>query len=298
MIRIERILCPVDASVFSARALRYAAALASWYRAELTALSVLPAPPQPSLGSEYPGGWPLETRELVARDEERLRGFVSMATGSPVTTVLTTMGPVVRQILEVAASLPADLIVLGTHGHSGFDHLLLGSVTEKVLRRAPCPVLTVPHLATDDTAQVVKVKTILCGIDFSDASAHALEYALSLGQEAGSRLVLVHALEWFAETPQRLTDHFNVPEFRQALERDAHAQLESLVPPAARTWCETEFVVGHGKAYKELLRVAAEQEAGLIVLGVRGRGAVDLLLFGSTTQHVVREATCAVLTVR
>ena len=221
-----------------------------------------------------------------------------MAIDAPVTTILTTMGPVVRQILEAAASLPADLIVLGTHGHSGFDHLLLGSVTERVLRRAPCPVLTVPHLANSDTAQIVKVQTILCGIDFSDASSHALEYTPVARAGGGRSARALHALEWFAETPQRLTDHFNVPEFRHALERDARAQLEALVPPAARTWCETEVIVGHGKAYKELLRVAAEQEAGLIVLGVRGRGAVDLLLFGSTTQHVVRGATCPVLTVR
>jgi nucleotide-binding universal stress UspA family protein len=298
MIRIGRIVCPVDTSPFSARALRHASALASWYRAELTALAVLPPPVEALLASELPGAWPLDLRGLVELNEQELRSFVSKATGAPGTRIVTTRGPVVQEILRIATALTADLLVLGTHGHGGFDQLLLGSVTERVLRRAPCPVMTVPSLANGDPADVVEVKTIVCGIDFSDASARALDYARSVARRAGSRLVLLHALEWFAEAPQKLTGHFNVPEFRQALEHDARARLEALAQRDAGSPVETDIVVGYGKAYVELLRVAAEREADLVVLGVRGAGAVDLLLFGSTTEHVVRRARCPVLTVR
>lgn len=185
---------------------------------------------------------------------------------------------------------------MGTHGLSGFERLLLGSVTEKVLRKAPCPVLTVPRLATAGAAPSVTFKTIVCAVDFSEASRRALDYALSLAQEAGGRLLLLHALEGFPEPPS-LTAHFDVPEVRRAMTKDAQEQLETLVPENARAWCEVEAMVGHGKAYREVLRGAAERHADLIVLGVHGRGAVDLTLFGLTTQHVVRAATCPVLTV-
>jgi nucleotide-binding universal stress UspA family protein len=70
------------------------------------------------------------------------------------------------------------------------------------------------------------------------------------------------------------------------------------LPGALTTGCETVPLVTRGKAYAEILRVAAERQADLIVLGVHGRGPVDRLVFGSTTQHIVRRATCPVLTVR
>jgi nucleotide-binding universal stress UspA family protein len=158
-------------------------------------------------------------------------------------------------------------------------------------------VLTVPRLATADAAHALTFKTIVCAVDFSQASRCALDYALSLAQEAGGRLLLLHAIEGLSEVPSPLTPHFDVAEVTRTLTLDARAQLEALVPEDARAWCEAEVIVGHGKAYREVLRVAAERHADLIVLGVQGRGAIDLTLFGSTAQHVVRAATCSVLTV-
>ena len=296
MIVVQRILCPVDSSPFSERALRQAAALASWYGAELVALSVRSRLLPSALLLEFPGALPLQEAEMRNAGEEALNAFVSEAVGSRVAQVVTTDGPVVPEILRIAAELPADLIVMGTHGLSGFQRLLLGSVTEKVLRKAPCPVLTVPRLATTATADAVTFKTIVCAVDFSCASTRALDYALSLAQEAGGRLVLVHALELFEEEDPNFTEHFDVPECRHTLERDTREQLEDLVPKNARTWCDLEVIVGHGKAYREVLRVAIERHADLIVLGVHGWAAIDRALSGSTTQHVVREATCPVLT--
>lgn len=296
MVIVERILCPVDSSPFSERALRYSAALASWYGAELVALSVRPSLLPSALPLALPVSVALKAADTAAIEEEALQAFVVEAVGTVAARVVVTDGPVVSEIVRVGGELPADLIVMGTHGLSGFEHLLLGSVTEKVLRKAPCPVLTVPRLATEP-AQAVTFKTIVCAVDFSPASLRAFDYALSLAQEAGGRLVLVHALELFAEEQPRLTEHFNVPEFRQTLEREARQQLESLVSRDARTWCDPEVIVGHGKAYQEVLRLATERAAELIVLGVQGRSAIDRALFGSTTQHVVRQARCPVLTV-
>ena len=290
MISIKHILCPVDSSDFSQRALRYGAKLASWFDAELVALSVRPSF-MPAMPLEFPL---LSDPDTVQRRDESLRAFVQDSVGGTAARIVAVEGAVVEQILTVAGDLPADLIVMGTHGHSGFERLLLGSVTERVMRKAPCPVLTVPRLTTE---AAVTFKTIVCAVDFSDASRCAIQYALSLAQESGGRLLLVHVLESFAEETSRLNAHYDYPEARRALALDAETELETLIPDGARTWCEPEVVLRHGKAYVEILRVASQQQADLIVLGVRGRGAIDLALFGSTAQHVARAAHCPVLTV-
>lgn len=83
---------------------------------------------------------------------------------------------------------------MGTHGRGGFERLFLGSVTEKVLRTARCPVLTVPPPAEGAPSGPVLYKTILCPLDFSDSSMRALEYALSLAKESHARVILLHVL--------------------------------------------------------------------------------------------------------
>jgi nucleotide-binding universal stress UspA family protein len=89
----------------------------------------------------------------------------------------------------------ADLLVMGTHGRSGFEQLLLGSVTEKVLRKASCPVLTVPRRHPDAVPETpVLFKEILCPVDFSDCSMRALNHAMSLAQEADAHLTVLHVM--------------------------------------------------------------------------------------------------------
>ena len=109
--------------------------------------------------------------------------------------------------------------------------------------------------------------------------------------------MVVHALEHLAGESQALVAHFNVAEFRRTLERDARQRLEELLPLAARAECNTSVILAEGKASREVLRAATFHEADLIVLGVHGRNALDLALFGSTTRHVLHRATVPVLTV-
>lgn len=299
MIAFTRVLCPVDPSAFSSRALRYAAALASWYRAELTALSVREDLLIPWAGwLDAPLALPPETPQARAAGEQAVRTFVASAVGSTPANVLITQGSPASEILRVATDLSADLVVMGTHGRGGFERLILGSVTEKVLRKAPCPVLTVPKQAEPDTIDAdVAFKTIVCALDFGESSTAALGHALSLAQEAGGRLLLVHVLEWLADEIPLKTGAVDVPRLHRELEQDARQRLESSIPSEARAWCHPEVIIRRGKAYREILEVATEHGADLVVLGVRGRGPIDRTLFGSTAEHVVRHATCPTLTV-
>lgn len=298
MIGIHRVLCPVDFSEASHSALDQAAALARWYEARLIALHVVPLVPTtlafpPAISAATMQPIPLE----LFREE--LRGFVApVAEVVPAETQVLSGDPA-RTILEQSWALEADLVVMGTHGRSGFERLVLGSVAEKVLRRARCPVLTVPPVVEGaPTVDRPPYRRILCPVDFSTASDRALRYALSLAEEARAKITVLHVLEWFPDQEIREHRHFDVPEYRRFLEEDARRRLAEAVPADARDWCEPVERVGCGKAYREILRVAADEKSDAIVMGVHGRGAIDVLLFGSTANQVVRHATCPVLTVR
>lgn len=299
MVTIQRILCSVDLSDTSKRALEYAALVARWYRARIRVLLVEPVvlspvdfPPMPAVT----GLTPQARADLTKRLEEFVAGAAPPAPGVEIETVLKE-GFVVPEILANAKDLPADLVVLGTHGRGGFEHLVLGSVTEKVLRKLTCPVLTVPPGAGKTPTVPGPFTSILCATDFSNASLAALEYAVSLAQEAGSRLTVVHAIPWELEDEAELQAPA-VSEYRLLREVDARKRMEALIPKSVREICPVETILATGKPALEIQRIAQDTLADLIVLGVHGRGVVNLALFGSTTHNVIRHAPCPVLTVR
>ena len=298
MVEFKRIICTVDLSELSVRTLAYAGAIASWYDAHLTALHVVPSltPMDVRTGVE-----PVSMVYPLSRDEvlEQLRQTVAAAGLGEGTVALTAeAGEAAATVVDQAVAMRADLLVMGTHGRSGFDRFFLGSVTEKVLRKAPCAVLTVPPHAPATPPSEVALRTILCPIDFSSAALEAFGLALDLARHSDASVVLVHAIEFLAEEEPREYAHFNVPEFRSYLLEDARQRLESLVSGEPRLNRGVRTVVVVGRAHHGILHIAADEGADLIVIGAQGRGGAALALFGSTTQQVVRGATCPVLTVR
>jgi nucleotide-binding universal stress UspA family protein len=311
MISIKNILCPVDFTAFSRHALQHALQLAKWFESTVTVLYVYPpstAPPAVLFGG-LPGPLPIEPYPALTVSPEHVQQEVT----AQVTTFAATVdasgvqlridaraGTPVKGILHEAAARHSDLIVMGTHGHSGFDRWVLGSVTEKILRKASCPVLTVPPPVGEPTVDAVTMfKRILCPIDFSEPSMKALEYALSLAKEADAELLLMHVIEGVPDAP-----HWQQPtgpavvEYLRLAEGDAIKRLAAVMPHDATTWCHPHTVLATGKPYVEILRTARERDVHLIVMGVHGRNAIDLTFFGSTTNHVVRAATCPVLTLK
>ncbi len=237
----------------------------------------------------------------VSRDEvlEQLRQAVAAAGLGEGTVALTAeAGEAAATIVDRAVATRADLLVMGTHGRSGFDRFFLGSVAEKVLRKAPCPVLTVPPHAPATPPSHVALRTILCPIDFSPAALEAFGFALDFARRADASVVLVHAIEFLAEDEPLENAHFNVPEFRSYLLEDARQRLATLASGEPRLSRGVRTVVVVGRAHHGILQVAADEGTDLIVMGAQGRGGAALALFGSTTQQVVRGATCPVLTVR
>jgi nucleotide-binding universal stress UspA family protein len=303
MTQIRRILCPIDFSDTSRRALDYALAFARWHRAGVTVLHMhpiaAPAYPAPYVGPEALQPivlTELERAQLVAALDEYVAADRA-ASGVAIDTILDESIDVPGAILSYAASTRADMLALGTHGRSGFQRLMLGSVAARVLRRARCPVLIVPPRAPDAVPrEPVSIQQILCPIDFSQGSSAALEYATTLAQETRARLVLLYAVE----LPIDVLEPPNpaLINYRAVCFAEARAQMTKAVGAAAARGVSTADLVVEGRAHRQILQAAAERHADLIVMGVQGRGALDMLFFGSTTNHVVRAATCPVLTLR
>jgi nucleotide-binding universal stress UspA family protein len=141
----------------------------------------------------------------------------------------------------------------------------------------------------------VRFSRILCPIDGSASSADAVSYAVSLARETDGRLTLLYVVE--PSSPVGEYGALGADEFRRIGEAHAQAVLQAAVTPDVREWCKVEEAVGFGKASAGILDSARSHRADVIVMGVRGRGAIDLMAFGSTTNDVIRRATCPVLAV-
>jgi nucleotide-binding universal stress UspA family protein len=295
MISITHILCPVDFSDISQHALDHAAAVARWYEARLTMLYVFanfPVMDVPPLVLEEPD----RTRLMAA-----MRGMAAAVPREVPVDFRIHQAPYVHdEILAQLDAIHADLLVLGTHGRSGFQRLFLGSVTEKVIRKATCPTLVVPPRAPHLAAGApVQFRRILCPVDFSESSLDALAYAINMAEEADAKLTLLHVVEFspaLSEAPLMPAPDFS--RVREAAAADARRKLHMLIPESARTYCTVETAIVEGRAYRDIVRQATEDQSDLIVMGVHGRGALDLLVFGSTTHYVIRASACPVLIVR
>jgi nucleotide-binding universal stress UspA family protein len=294
MTTFRRILCPVDFSEPSRRALELAFSMARHHGARVTALHVMFDPFDfrvPAYFAEPVG----EKARVVERDcrKAELRDWIHALHGNELLDrILVEEGGAAARIADHSDSGDTDLVVMGTHGLSGFDRLALGSVTEKVLRKAGCPVLTVSPAAP--RVPPVPFTRVLCPVDFSSSSKTTLGVACTLADEAN--VTILHVVGWSDDDV--LFEQVVVPEYRHILEEDTVLRLNALAAEHTHDGKKPLARVAHGKPYREILNIAEAERVDLIVMGVRGRNPLNLALFGSTTNQVVRHASCPVLTLK
>jgi nucleotide-binding universal stress UspA family protein len=304
MIEIRRILCPVDFSDYSRGALDHALAIARLYESTVTVLHVVSGTPVAPFG---PGSVVVEPIVLTAVDRDRLlahtKTFAETDSARGIKVDATVReGNAAGEIVELAIRMKPDLLVIGTHGRSGFDRLLLGSVAEKVLRKASCPVMTVPRRVLDAASTPGRYKRILCPVDFSGSSLLALKYATSMAQKSDGQLTVLHVVAHEFENTAGIAAvacdaGMTIGDFLQERDNALRRRLREVVAGAPEL-CRVDSLMTCGKPWREVLRVAAERQTDLIVMGGQGHGAIDLFILGSTTQHVVRQASCPVLMLR
>jgi nucleotide-binding universal stress UspA family protein len=287
MVPLQNILFATDFSTASENAFRYAEVIARRYGSKIFVAHVI-GPETYTLAPPETWAATQNVLEDAARKEMhdlglRLAGFPHQ--------VLLRHG----EIWETLASLIEDhhinMMVIGTHGRTGFEKLLLGSVAERIFRQAKCPVLTVGPKATSRVRYELDLRSVLYATDFSPESLAAAPYAISLAEEYQAKLTFLHVIQK-APSPLDAT---------QAIVAEKTEQLQRLVPQEAGLWCHPQYLVRFDAPADRILDVALDQGANLIVLGTRAaRGHVGAATHTerATAHKVVAHAKCPVLTVR
>lgn len=293
---ISNILCPTDFSEGARRALSHAAALARGTGAHLTVAHAWGSTPPASLYGDA-GAVAAVHAEQRGEEVERLNVFVEAfrAQGVKISTVALEGAPV-PVLLSFIEEEGVDLLVLGTHGRSGFERLVLGSVTEKLLRKAPCPVLTIPASIAGGEP-VPAFSRVLCAVDHVAPHDATIATALWLARQHHGQVTLMHVVEPLLPAPGLGGDFDSTP-YTDRVAEDWLSALRGCVDPQTRVACQVTERVVVGKPSRLIIESATQLGADVVVMGVHGRGALDLWLLGSTTHAVVRHAHCPVLTVR
>jgi nucleotide-binding universal stress UspA family protein len=200
-------------------------------------------------------------------------------------------------VLDYTDEVGADLLVLGTHGRRGLKRLVLGSVAEDILRKAPCPALAACKREDEDAAPAPP-EDILLPLDLSEHSRTALPAARALASTYGARLHLIYVVEDVPLPPAYGVPPTASPSPPTNVEAHAEQALEQISPQMEDLDVETETHLGAGLVVPELLRVVEEEGIDLIVMASHGRSGLARVLMGSVTEEVLRKASCPVFVVR
>jgi len=287
---LKSILFLTDFSEPSEAALPFVTAVAREYGATIHAVHVL-VPDTYAYGSPETASSGFEVQEENAQAE--MQRVEAKLTGVAHEISIVRGAGIWQALEQVSASCEADLIVLGTHGRTGTQKMLLGSVAEEIFRRSEIPVLTIGPWVRDGIHCAAHYRRILYATDFSDESRAAAPYAVSLAQENQSRLFLLHVIH-------ERKHHHKLASAGMTVANAMH-ELYELVPSDAELWCRPEPLVQYGDPATRILETAEDRDVDLVVLGVRdaaGRLGAATHLERSVAHRIVAHAKCPVLTVR
>jgi nucleotide-binding universal stress UspA family protein len=295
-IDFDRILCATDFSDFSNRTLFYGISLANEFNAKLFVCHIVDQPSIAAYSEAYidPTDQKKDAFNYAKKildpffEPHALTWELSIRIGQPT-----------DEILGLAQEKKIDLVIAATHGRSGIKRFIIGSVTERLIRKLKCPLLVVNSLEQGhilDNKNGVPLKKILVGCDFSTDSKRAFQVGLSLAQDFQSELHLVHIIE--PPIYSDLVASASVDtEFQDLLQRRLTEKFDHMMPKDAHNWCSVKTSLIDGNPFEELIHYADNHQVDLIVLGIRGHGLVETMLVGSTTDRVIRKAPCPVLCV-
>jgi nucleotide-binding universal stress UspA family protein len=283
----NNILVATDFSPASDRALEYAASLARRYCSMVYLTHIIAVDGYPMVSPEFAAS-SLEKRHAEAENKFRELLKSGRLFALPRKAVIQE-GNLWASIEDLIEEYHIDLLVVGTHGVSAVRKVLIGSVAEEFFRKAKVPVLTVGPSTGKEPMYDLEFKNILFATDFGRSAEREAEYAFSLAHEHCSRLRLVHVLRHLEPYGKDVlaTENENIV-----------AQLRELVPGGTGLHCKVDFEVAVGEPVEQILRIATETNADLIVMGAKRRESLAGNVPHTKAYRVVCGARCPVLTVR
>jgi nucleotide-binding universal stress UspA family protein len=295
MTTIHRILCATDLSATSEPAWDEAKLLGRLFNAEILLLHVVAPPPVFPAEGYFP---PQLYEELVGsarRDaQDRFDRLLGSVAGSGLKIrICLEEGPPAQRILEVVTQEAADLLVVGTHGRTGLERIVLGSVADRMVRQATCPVLTAR--STPGSGPRREIRRISYATDFSPTARAAWPWVVGIAQATDAEVDLVHV------TFEPVADHHLSAEaigrMAQLLHDQGRIEAERFLERSPLPPERVHVRLPHGVPGEQIVRRAQEQAADLVVMGTHGWSGVVRWMLGSVAHHVIQTAPCPVLTI-
>ena len=287
----ETILVPTDGSEHAIRAAEHAHYFARMFDA--TAHLVSAADIQTAGGMFNAGGVDQQFIERIEAENEEAIAATEAAFEGDVVETAVLRGRPADAIVEYADEHDVDFISMGTHGRTGVSRYVAGSVTERVVRQASCPVLTAKAVERNELTG--GYEEVMIPTDGSDAASIAIDHGIEIAKRAGARVHAVNIIDSGAIT---LTPGYSAPpELLERFEAEGERATEAIAENAADAGLDATTSVREGLPASDLLAYADENDIDLITMGTTGRTGLNRYLLGSTAERVIRHAKMPVLAV-
>lgn len=288
---LKHILLATDGSESCEGAIKEAIYLAQFYIAKLSVINVLETNPE----FETEGLKFVEKMELAAREHLELIRKAAAAQNVEVEAIVRRTDQPYKAIIEEAAKMKSDVIVMGRRGRTGLEKMLMGSVAAKVIGYAPCKVLVVPRLAR------ISCKSILIATDGSKYSVVAAAEAVGIAKRCKSDLIIISSVHTEALSSMSPDTGYTQSQqetiAKQELDR-AEKSIAGVKELAEKEGIRAEGIIAEGRPYEAIVKAAKDRNIDLIVVGSHGRTGISRFLMGSVTERVIGHAESAVLVVK
>jgi nucleotide-binding universal stress UspA family protein len=281
MIHLKKVLVPVDFSEPAKKAVNYGLALAIEFHARLVLAHIVPFDS---------ASYDRAKVHLLALVPEECRDKIDFE-------VIVKAGDVRQELLAIVEESGIDLVVMGSRGRSYFERMLLGSVTERMLRKLHVPILTVSHLDPEKELHVprpVALRRIVYATDLMDGSEAGLEFSIRLARALDAHVTVVHAVQAFDVAFYGMETAY-LPDYSADARASAAERLNRSVALVSDGSVPITTVLADGVPYEAINRIAEERKADLIVINLQGKGRLERALLGTTAERVIRTAMIPVL---
>jgi nucleotide-binding universal stress UspA family protein len=296
MMSFQTILVPIDFSESSRMALQYGLTLATHFKGHVIAAHVVPE------SSALRSAFPTETTRIEQEQErealQALRDFLPSTYNRAVDVqMVVRTGVVGAELLKLTIDEDVGLVVMGTHGRKELQRWFIGSVTERVLRQVPVPLLTVSHVDTEKhRIGLVALKEIVYATDLSESTHGGLHYAIALARATGAHLTVMHSV-YYPDRVLWAPASANFDDERLECRNYIGNQITELFSNERLPKIPVDIAVVKGRPFEMILQVAAEREADLIVINLQSKRALERAFLGATAERVVRLAPIPVLSI-
>jgi nucleotide-binding universal stress UspA family protein len=299
---VQNIIVPIDFSKMSMQAIQIAKQLARRFGASIHLAHVRHLNYPTDFVTPVPPIVPFSFN-VYEEDAERtaLKELKKVADRSGVPSAkcdVLSGAPAFDEICRLAQTLPSDLVVMPTHGHTGLKHVFLGSTAERIVQHSSCPVLVVRGKALQaNNGSRFAMKTILVPVDFSNCSREGLRYAIAFAKDFGAKIILLHATYVGYVYSSEGTALYDIPALQKAARKTAERKMHEFVRSMKFGPVKFETAFTEGSPVIDICSFAKDHNIDLIVTSTHGLTGFTHVLIGSVAEQVVRHAPCPVLVV-